>query len=106
MNKDEKQEKTKEIEKIEDIVDDKEKEEPVIISTEEEKESEEIEKIKNEEDKEQFIDKERKIKNIIKKLKKRKLPKMQKASLVIIGVNPCLVFSIAIKFRGLLESFL
>ena len=35
MNKDEKQEKTKEIEKIEDIVDDKEKEEPVIISTEE-----------------------------------------------------------------------
>lgn len=62
--------------------------------------------IKNEEDKEQFIDKERKIKNIIKKLKKRKLPKMQKVSLVIIGINPCLVFSIAIKFRGLLESFL
>ena len=62
--------------------------------------------IKNEEDKEQFIDKERKIKKIIKKLKKRKLPKMQKVSLVIIGINPCLVFSIAIKFRGLLESFL
>ena len=62
--------------------------------------------IKNEEDKEQFIDKEQKIKNIIKKLKKRKLPKMQKVSLVIIGINPCLVFSIAIKFRGLLESFL
>ena len=62
--------------------------------------------IKNEEDKEQFIDKERKIKNIIKKLKKRKLSKIQKASLAIIGINPCLVFSIAIKFRGLLESFL
>ena len=62
--------------------------------------------IKNEEDKELFIDKEQKIKNIIKKLKKRKLPKTQKASLVIIGINPCLVFSIAIKFRGLLESFL
>ena len=46
------------------------------------------------------------IKNIIKKLKKRKLPKMQKVSLVIIGINPCLVFSIAIKFRRLLESFL
>ena len=30
----------------------------------------------------------------------------QKASLAIIGINPCLVFSIAIKFRGLLESFL
>lgn len=62
--------------------------------------------IKNEEDKEQFIDKEQKIKNIIKKLKKRKLSKIQKVSLVIIGINPCLVFSIAIKFRGLLESFL
>lgn len=62
--------------------------------------------IKNEKDKEQFIDKEQKIKNIIKKLKKRKLPKTQKVSLVIIGINPCLVFSIAIKFRGLLESFL
>ena len=46
------------------------------------------------------------IKNIIKKLKKRKLPKMQKASLAIIGINPCFVFSIAIKFRRLLESFL
>lgn len=65
MNKDEKQEKTKEIEKIEDIVDDKENEEPVIISTEEEKESEEIEKIKNEEDKE-------KIEEMVKKNKKKK----------------------------------
>ena len=60
--------------------------------------------IKNEEDKEQFIDKERKIKNIIKKLKKRKLSKIQKVSLVIIEINPCLVFSIAIKFRGILEK--
>ena len=62
--------------------------------------------IKNEEDKEQFIDKKRKIKNIIKKLKKRKLSKIQKVSLVIIGINPSLVFSVGIKFRGLLESFL
>ena len=62
--------------------------------------------IKNEEDKELFMDEEQEIKNIFKKLKKRKLPKMQKASLAIIGINPCLVFSIAIKFRGLLESFL
>lgn len=62
--------------------------------------------IKSKQEKEEFIDKEQKIKNIIKKLKKRKLPKMQKVSLVIIGINPCLVFSIAIKFRGLLESFL
>ena len=60
--------------------------------------------IKIEEDKEQFIDKERKIKNIIEKLKKRKLSKIQKVSLVIIGINPCLVFSIAIKFRGMLEK--
>ena len=60
--------------------------------------------IKNEEDKELFIDKEQKIKNIIKKLKKRKLSKIQKVSLVIIEINPCLVFSIAIKFRGILEK--
>ena len=57
-------------------------------------------------EKEEFIYKERKTKYIIKTLKKRKLSKAQKASLAIIGINPCLVFSIAIKFRGLLESFL
>lgn len=62
--------------------------------------------IKSKQEKEQFIDKEQKIKNIIKKLKKRKLSKIQKVSLEIIGINPCLVFSVGIKFRGLLESFL
>lgn len=62
--------------------------------------------INSKKEKEEFIYKERKTKNIIKTLKKRKLSKAQKVSLAIIGINPCLVFSIAIKFRGLLESFL
>ena len=62
--------------------------------------------INSKKEKEEFIYKERKTKHIIKTLKKRKLSKAQKASLAIIGINPCFVFSIAIKFRGLLESFL
>lgn len=62
--------------------------------------------IKSKEEKEEFIDKEQKIKNIIKTLKTRKLSKIQKVSLAIIGINPCLVFSVGIKFRGLLERFL
>lgn len=67
MNKDERNEKTKEIEKIEDIVDEKEnEEEPVIISNDEEKKSESI---KDKEDKE---DKE-KIEEMVKKNKKKRI---------------------------------
>jgi glycosyltransferase involved in cell wall biosynthesis len=62
--------------------------------------------IKSKEEKEEFIDKQQKTKNIINALKKRKLSKIQKVSLAIIGINPCLVFSAAIKFRGLFERFL
>ena len=35
-----------------------------------------------------------------------KLSKIQKFSLVFMGINPCFVFSIGIKLRGLLERFL
>lgn len=62
--------------------------------------------INNEEDKRRFTRAEKQTKAIISELKKGNLSKMQKASLAIIGINPCLVFSVAIKFRGLLESFL
>lgn len=62
--------------------------------------------IKSGEDKERFIKAKKQTKNIINELKKRKLSKVQKASLLIIGINPCLVFSLAIKFRGMLERFL
>lgn len=62
--------------------------------------------IKNEQDQARFHQAEQHTKDIIKKLKKRKLSKMQRASLMLIGINPCLVFSAAIKFRRLLERFL
>lgn len=58
------------------------------------------------EDRERFIRAEKQTKDIIKTLQKRKLSKIQKVSLVIIGINPCLVFSVGIKFRGLFEKFL
>lgn len=62
--------------------------------------------IKNKQDKEDFIRAKDKLKNIINKLKKRKLSKLQKFSLVIIEIAPCFVFSVAIKCHGLLERFL
>lgn len=62
--------------------------------------------IKNEDDKKHFIQVEKLTKDIINELKKRKLSKLKKISLMIIGINPCLVFSVAIKSRGLLERFL
>lgn len=62
--------------------------------------------IKNEEDRARFNKAEKQTKAIINTLKKKKLSKIQKLSLVIIGINPCLVFSVGIKFRGLLERFL
>lgn len=62
--------------------------------------------IKSKQEKEEFLYKEQKIKNIIKKLKKRKLSKIQKISLALMGINPCLAFSVGNKFRGLLERFL
>lgn len=53
-----------------------------------------------------FIQAEKRTMEIIHQLKKRNLSKIQSASLVLIGMNPCLVFAVGIKFRGLLERFL
>ena len=53
-----------------------------------------------------FIQAEKRTMEIIHQLKKRNLSKIQSASLVLIGMNPCLVVAVGIKFRGLLERFL
>ena len=63
-------------------------------------------RITNRDEKNKFVQAENRTKDIIKQLKKRKLSKIQKISLVFMGINPCLVFSVGIKFRGLLERFL
>lgn len=62
--------------------------------------------IANRDDRKKFIQAEKRTKGIVKQLKKRKLSKIQEASLVFIEINPCLAFSVGIKFRGLLERFL
>lgn len=62
--------------------------------------------MKNEDDKKHFIQAEKQTKDIINRLKKRKLSTVQKLSLVFIGLNPSVAFSAAIKSRGLLERFL
>ena len=62
--------------------------------------------ITNKYEENQFLQVEKKTKDIIKRLKKMKLSKIKSVSLVFIGINPCLVFAVGMKFRGLLERFL
>ena len=62
--------------------------------------------ITNEDERKKYIQAEKLTKDIVNQLKKRKLSRIQKVSLVFLGINPCLVFSVGIKFRGLLERFL
>ncbi|MDY2595272.1 MAG: glycosyltransferase [Oliverpabstia sp.] len=62
--------------------------------------------ITNEAERKKYIQAENRTKDIVNQLKKRKLSKIQRVSLVFLGINPCLVFSVGIKFRGLLERFL
>lgn len=62
--------------------------------------------ITNKEEKKCFIQAENRTKGILKQLKKRKLTIIQKISLVFIDINPCVLFSVGIKFRVLLERFL
>ena len=62
--------------------------------------------IASQEDKARFCQAEEQIKGIVKQLQKRKLSVLQKASLVPMGRNPCLVFAVGMKFRGFLEKFL
>ena len=62
--------------------------------------------ITNRNEQKHFIQAEEQTKDIIRQLKKRKLSKVKRVSLVFIGINPCLTFSVGMKFRGLLERFL
>ena len=62
--------------------------------------------ITNKDEENKFLQAEKKTKDMIKRLKKMKLSKIKSVSLVFIGMNPCLVFAVGIKFRGLLERFL
>ncbi|MDO5391565.1 MAG: glycosyltransferase [Eubacteriales bacterium] len=62
--------------------------------------------ITNQEEQDKFIQAEKRTKDIVKQLKQRKLSKMKSVSLVFMGINPCLVFVVGMKFRGLLERFL
>lgn len=62
--------------------------------------------ITNRNEKNKFIQSEKRTKDIVKQLKKRKISNIQRVSLVFIGINPCLTFKVGMKFRGLLERFL
>lgn len=62
--------------------------------------------ITNSKEKKRFIQAEKRTKEIIKQLKKRQLSNIQRISLVFIDMNPCLVFAVGMKFRGVLERFL
>ena len=62
--------------------------------------------IMNQEEQDKFIQAEKRTKDIVKQFKQRKLSKMKRASLVFMGINPCLVFAVGMKFRGFLERFL
>ena len=62
--------------------------------------------ITNKNEEKNFIQAEKRTRQIVKQLKKGKLSKIQKTSLVLIGINPYMIFRIGIQFRGLLERFL
>ena len=62
--------------------------------------------VATQEEQDKFIQAEKRTKNIVKQLKKRKLSKMKSVSLIFMEINPCLVFVVGMKFRGLLERFL
>ena len=62
--------------------------------------------ITNEDERKKYIQAKKRTLDIINQLKQRTLSRIQRISLVFLGINPCLVFSIGIKFQGLLERFL
>lgn len=62
--------------------------------------------IQNRDEKNKYVQAEKNTKDIIKQLKKRKLPVIQRVSLLFMEINPCLVFSVGIRLRGILERFL
>ena len=62
--------------------------------------------ITNREEKAMFIQAEKRTKDIVHQLRKRKLTNIQRTSLVFLELAPCLVFAVGMKFRGLLERFI
>ena len=62
--------------------------------------------ITNEDERKKYIRAEKRTLDIVNQLKQRTLTRIQRISLEFLGINPCLVFSVGIKFRGLLERFL
>lgn len=62
--------------------------------------------VTNQTEKNQFYQAEKHTKAIIQRMKNRKLSAIKQVSLVFMGINPCLVFSGGMKFRGLLEGLL
>ena len=62
--------------------------------------------ITNKNEKRKYIQVEKRTKDIIRQLKKRKLSGIQRISLIFIEMNPCFTFVVGMKFRGLLERFI
>ena len=62
--------------------------------------------ITNNNEKSKYIQVEKRTNDIIRQLKKRKLSKIQRISLIFIEMNPCFTFVVGMKFRGLLERFI
>lgn len=62
--------------------------------------------VKSGEEKALYLQAEKRAKSTISRLKKSKLSFAQHISLLPMGMDPCLVFSVGIRFRGLLERFL
>lgn len=57
-------------------------------------------------EKDRYLVEERKTKEIVRQLENRELPYLKKISLPFLRMNPCIVFEIGMRFRGLLERFL
>ena len=58
------------------------------------------------EEKKKFVQMEARTKAIVTQLKKTKISMIKKISLLFIGLNPCMVFAVGIRFRIILERFL
>ena len=62
--------------------------------------------ITNRKEKAKYLQAEKRTKDIVHQLRKRKLTNIQRTSLVFLELAPCLVFAVGMKFRGLLERFI
>ena len=57
-------------------------------------------------EKTQFLQAQHQTRQLIQRLRSSNLSAIKKASLVFMEVDPCFVFAVGIRFRGLLERFL